>query len=313
MPQPVGTTTTVAVVRAVDGDTLKIQAPGLPDDGIENVRLLALDTEESNPGGTKPVTPFGKVTKLRMEALFAAGDEIVVEFPGNEPVAECWERYRDNYRRPLVFVHKDGVDAQELLIREGYSPYFVKYGRAPFADHDRAYAEAERAAQAAGAGLWDQLAVNGSEMRNYAALGVWWQLRAQIVDDFRRITPRPADLFDSRLDYAALVELARNGGTATVFTELRSTRQLAAGHVVVDIGSQQQPFSVFIPEADRDPNAAIVRLLVERYIGGGETHPGRSYAYVRGPLSLFGNRPDLPPIVQVRAASPDQVTDRPPS
>jgi endonuclease YncB( thermonuclease family) len=55
------------------------------------------------------------------------------------------QRYRGNFGRLLVYIHKDGVDFQETMIREGFSPYFVKYGNAIF--HHDTYRAAEREAQ----------------------------------------------------------------------------------------------------------------------------------------------------------------------
>ncbi|MGH9211424.1 MAG: hypothetical protein ACRD2C_12195 [Acidimicrobiales bacterium] len=49
------------------------------------------------------------------------------------------------------------------LITDGYSPYFNKYGNADFAGQHARYVAAERAAQNSHAGLWDQVAVNGSD------------------------------------------------------------------------------------------------------------------------------------------------------
>ncbi len=51
-----GTTIDVPVDRPVDGDTVRAMIDG----ASESLRILALDTEESKPGGGKPVTPWGK-------------------------------------------------------------------------------------------------------------------------------------------------------------------------------------------------------------------------------------------------------------
>jgi Micrococcal nuclease (thermonuclease) homologs len=123
-----GTAITATVVRVVDGDTLRLTADGRE----ESVRLLGLDTEESNRGSNKPVTPWGHKAKEAAQKVFPAGATVTLEFPGQEPVQECWEKHRDNYGRLLGYVHKDGVDVQEQMIHEGYSPYFVKYGYADF-------------------------------------------------------------------------------------------------------------------------------------------------------------------------------------
>lgn len=54
-----GTSITATVVRAIDGDTVRLTSDGRED----SVRLLALDTEESNLGSNKPVTPWGHKAK----------------------------------------------------------------------------------------------------------------------------------------------------------------------------------------------------------------------------------------------------------
>jgi len=294
-----GTAITATVVRVVDGDTLRLTSDGRE----ESVRLLGLDTEESNRGSNKPVTPWGHKAKEAAQKAFPAGATVTLEFPGQEPVQECWEKHRDNYGRLLGYVHKDGADIQEQMIHEGYSPYFVKYGYADFpAYHDR-YTAAERRAQTAHRGVWDQFTVNGFEARNYALLGIWWHLRAEIIDDFRVANGANPLLLDSRRDYRRLVELAKQETETTVFTELREYRP-AGKHVVVTIGSFQQPFQVFIPngvEAGQD----ILRLLDNRYISVNETHPHRGYAYVRGPLKWYQGKPEM--IV----TSSDQISDAP--
>ena len=121
-----GTHLKVKFNRVVDGDTIRVFLPG--DEKDESLRILALDTEESHAGGGKPVTPWGKAAKLRAERFFEDADEVVIEFPGNEDLASCLMKYRGNFGRLLVYVYRDGVDFQENMIREGYSPYFMKYG-----------------------------------------------------------------------------------------------------------------------------------------------------------------------------------------
>jgi micrococcal nuclease len=295
-----GTTVTVTVVRVVDGDTLRIGG-GLRE---ESVRLLALDTEESNAGSNKPITPWGREAKKEAERFFSPGDTVTLEFPGHEPPEECWVKHRDNYGRVLGFIHKNGQDFQEHMIREGYSPYFVKYGYADFEVYHHRYMLAERDAQAAHRGLWDQVTVNGSEMRNYALLGVWWHLRAQIIDQYRLLKQANPDLLNSRLDYAQLVELATQEPEVTVFTELREYHQVGSSHVIITIGSIQQPFQVFLPNAINN-GQPILHLLDNRYIAVEPDHVRRNYAYVRGLLKLYQGKPEI--IV----TSPEQITDWP--
>jgi micrococcal nuclease len=230
---------------------------------------------------------------------------VTLEFPGTEPLAECWEKHRDNFGRVLGFVHAAGLDFQEHMIRTGYSPYFVKYGYADFLDYHARYTASEREAQSAHLGVWDQLEVNGAEARNYALLGVWWHLRAQAIAAYREARIGDPLLFNSRLDYERLLTLAAHDTEATVFTELREYHRVGGRHVVVTIGSLQQPFQLFVPDADADAGQAILRLLDNRYIAAEPEHPRRSYAYVRGTLKLFDGKPEI----VVRAMG--QISDEP--
>lgn len=290
------------VERVVDGDTVRL----FFGETSVSLRLQCLDTEESQAAGGKPVTPWGRKTSEYAKALLPPGTPVRVLLQSDAPLFDAEGgvavEHLDNYKRLLGFLlltspSSDGgpptLDYQELVVRQGYSPYFVKYGRVPFPDLDRRYAAAERAAQAEGRGLWDQLAVNGAVARDYAALGVWWELRAQLVDGFRRAREAgAAGLLDARLDYARLTELAADGGSATVFVELRAL-QPSGRHALIDTGSLAQPFKLFIPDADAPERASLRRLLANRYLGSGEERPARNYAYVTGPLQLWRGRPEI--------------------
>lgn len=303
-----GTTMEVEVVSVVDGDTVKVDLQGEET----NVRILALDTEESWAGSGKPQTPWGIETKKEAQSFFPEGGTITLEFPGDEPVEQCLERYRDNYGRPMAYVHYDGEDFQERMINQGYSPYFTKYGYAHFDDHHRRYREAERRAQADDEGVWNQLKVNGQVMRNYSTLSTWWELRAEVVQTYRRAKREGNEsLLDSRLDYDEIAE--RVGERLTVFTELRTLNRAGESHIVVDIGSRSQPFTLFVPDArETEEGQRIVSLLNSRYVpqavdGRTVERPHRSYAYVTGEIALYRKKP------RIVITSIDQITDDPPS
>lgn len=286
-----GTTVQAKVSRVVDGDTIRVFLPDQTQD--ESLRILALDTEESHTGGGKPVTPWGKKAKKKAEQFFSPEDTVLLEFPGNENTDVCLKRYRGNYGRLLVFVYKDGTDFQEEMIREGYSPYFVKYGYASFAGHHERYKQAERIAQQNFLGVWNQIEVNGSEIRNYAVLNTWWTLRAEVIDEYRKIKSNYPDLLNTRLDYDTLATRAQSGDTVTVFTELHSYKFVSQKSVVVQIGSVKQPFALFIPDATTDEGQTILNLLENRYISKGDDYPRRSYAYLTGQLSLYQEKPQM--------------------
>jgi len=217
----------------------------------------------------------------------------------------CLRRYRDNFGRLLVFLHREEMDHQEHMITAGYSPYFTKYGHAAFADHRRRYTAAERAAQAAHVGVWDQVTVNGSEMRNYARLTTWRSRRAALHDDHRRRRADDPDLLDSRLDSERLAELAGQGSQATVLTELAGYTRVGRHRAVVDIGSRAQPVKLLVPDIESDAGQAVLALLENRYLTTDDDHIRRSYAYVRGALNLYRGDPEL------TVTSVDQIRDEP--
>jgi micrococcal nuclease len=314
-----GQTVEAVVERVVDGDTVRV----LFGARSVSLRLQCLDTEESQAGGEKPVTPWGKKTSEYAKTLLPPGTPVRILLESDAPLFDpdggVAVDHLDNFKRLLGFlmlsmpVGEGGAptdDYQELMIRQGHSPYFVKYGRVPFAELDARYGAAERAAQSGDLGLWDQLAVNGAVARDYAALGVWWELRSQLVDGFRRAREADASgsLLNSRRDYARLVELAGAGGTTTVFLELREMQPIGR-HALIDTGSLAQPFKLFIPDADAPERGPLRRLLANRYLGADETHPGRNYAYVTGPLQLWR---DLPEMVVTGIEQLSDVPPRPP-
>ena len=98
MTEFAGTTIATTVSRVVDGDTLAVPIDGQD----ERLRLLCLDTEESNQGSDKPVTPWGKKAKEEAMAFFPQDVPVSLEFPGAEPAEVCLRRYRDNFGRLLV-------------------------------------------------------------------------------------------------------------------------------------------------------------------------------------------------------------------
>lgn len=304
-----GTTIDVPLDSVVDGDTIKVK---LPDPhGVESIRILAIDTEEKpGSGGSKPKTPFGQAATVRAQQFFGSASTVTLEFPGTEPAEVAMAKYRGNFGRVLAFVHLDGVDFQETMIEEGFSPYFMKYGNASFAAHHARYKKAERAAQRAHVGVWNQVAVNGEERRNYASLSTWWTLRAELIDRYRAQVQAGRPILNTRLDYETIKQKAGQQATVTLFTEVARFITINNGSVgFVDIGSEAQPFTLFLPGLNQPDGTALANLLRHRYIADGpdSDHPRRSYVYVTGALSLFQGEP------QMVVTSVDQLTDDFPS
>ncbi|MEL6599311.1 MAG: thermonuclease family protein [Pseudomonadota bacterium] len=309
------------VERVSDGDTIRVLVNGT----LFKVRVLALDTEESNPGGTKPITRWGKEASRFATELMPVGSPLKLRLTDDGPLlgpdGEVGSQHIDNFGRLLAFVmlpepvEHEGLqinDYQELMIRKGFSPYFVKYGRAVHADLDARYADAERAAQTAHVGVWNQLEANGvtsedAAPRNYPQLTVWWELRARIIDDYRaHVAATPGTVLNTRLDYDAIVQAADRNETATIFMELKDHFAIGDSHHGFTSGSRELPFQVFMRDVDEEAGRAALQLALYRYVAEGEAKPRRNYAYITGALKLFRGRPEIV------VTGTDQISDTPP-
>lgn len=178
------------VTKVVDGDTIHIEREGV----TEKLRLLSVDTEEVIRSGgyssaTKPQTVFGDKCAEWAKEFFAeqAGEDGVTRvglwFPGETEA-------RDIYGRLLCHVVlSDGTDFNLLLLEEGKSPYFNKYGNS--VEFDAEFRAAQSAARAASLGIWDPKTNQAttpdqpSAKRPYDILMPWWESRARAIDEYR--------------------------------------------------------------------------------------------------------------------------------
>src|SRR5688572_4431227 len=195
----------VELVKVVDGDTLDVRLEG----EVVALRLLSVDTEEKLSGRplsspTKPQTVFGEETAQWAREFFAALGEHVhvgLVFPEG--------RRRDPYGRLLCHVLlPDGRDFNLLLVAEGRSPYFNKYGNSLVA-HE-AFVAAQARARAAGLGLWNPATNRARKpgappaVRPYDELLPWWEARARAIDGFRARAAREPEAVFSHEDAAGL-------------------------------------------------------------------------------------------------------------
>lgn len=127
------------VVRAVDGDTIRVDR-----DGEEIVvRFIGLDTPET-VAKDRPVECYGPEASARTKSLVEGG-QVWLEYDEVSGLT-------DKYNRTLAFVWLDERTLlNELLIAEGYAEevtYTDGYA------HQRDFRAAEKRARSAGAGLW---------------------------------------------------------------------------------------------------------------------------------------------------------------
>jgi micrococcal nuclease len=292
------------VIEVVDGDTIKVKLDGKE----ESLRLTCVDTEESRPGSDKPVTRAGKEASEMAKEYFAAGggglETIDLEFDTDDSIDVCKDKHRDNYGRLLCYVHKGEENYNLKLVREGWSPYFVKYGRSRL--YDALFMEAEAEAQAIRSVVWDPDYNGVGQWRDYYRLVPWWWLRASVVEDYRRLTP--SHVLSVRLDYQRLVQLINTDMFVTVLCDLQTGVKRWPGGAVVYAGSPQHQFNLWIPERSEEM-VPLITLIEKRYSGQEEksySGLGRGYVYVSGGITEYNNKP------QIELTDTSQLSNVPP-
>jgi len=274
------------ITDVVDGDTVKVRL----DQKEEKVRLGSVDTEESNPGGSKPVTRLGVEAAQMAQEFFSTetGEFTTVdlEFDTDESIDDCFTRHRDNYGRLICYVHRGDENFNLKLIREGWSPYFVKYGRSRTYHTDFTDVEAE--AQAMGCRIWDPSENAGGPSRDYTTLLPWWAWRAHIIEEYRE-RGIEAGALSVRLDYKRILEAADTNDHITVFCDLQhGIAKRPGGGALINAGTKVQPFNLWIPDARSDGAIPLIRLIEKRYAGH-----GRGYVYVNGKTKIYREVPEI--------------------
>lgn len=283
----------VQLLNVTDGDTLRVLLGGEE----RSLRVACADTEESRPGGSKPATRLGLETAEMARAHFTLPDgtpaAVTVEFDTDDPLDVCLVKHLDNHGRLLAYVHHNGENYLHKLVREGWSPYFTKYGRSRLLHHELLRAEAS--AQAGGLRVWD---AGRSDRRPYERLVPWWSLRDAALQEYRQFTEtrdaqgRP-NVLSVRLDYDELKDRAGRGERVTVLVDVQSpARPTASGGAFLEVGSRKRPFSLWLPDADGTEALRLLRLIGTRYLADGVRY-GRGYLYVSGALSTYRDAPQL--------------------
>lgn len=294
------------LTKVVDGDTIKVEI----NDAVESLRLISLDTEESWPGGSKPVTNAGKLASKWAKDYFGVDDEgfptsevkVDVEFDTNDPVNLCLEKHRGNYGRLICYVYKGGENYNLTAVEHGWSPYFVKYGRSRLYQEEFLAAEAQ--AQSENLAIWDPETNAGGNKRNYEQLIPWWYLRDSLAEGYRKFGIQ-AGAKSVRVDYAEILEAASQGSNMTVFCDLQGgVNKWSDAGALVYAGSPHHKFNLWIPDPESTAAVAIINLIEKRYSGY-----GRGYVYVSGHAHLWPQNGDGKP--QIVLTDKNQLSDLP--
>lgn len=288
------------ITQVVDGDTVKVFINGK----TESLRLICVDTEESQPSSSKPVTAAGKEASDMAKKYFATADgelvKVDIEFDTDDPVEIAVEKHRDNYGRLLCYVYKGEENYNLKLIEEGWSPYFVKYGRSRL--YHRQMTEAEAVAKAYNRMIWNPSINAKIPSRNYANLLPWWSMRGSIVEEFR-LSEATAKAFSVRLDYPKILSASETAKSITIFCDLQAgINKWIGGNALIYAGSVYHKLDLWIPDAESHTMAPLKRLIEKRYAG-----LGRGYVYVSGKVEQYKGKP------QIILRDIKQFSDFPPS
>ncbi len=236
------------------------------------------------------MTNAGKLASKWAKGYFGVGEDglpkdgneiyVDVEFDTRDSMPECLKKHRGNYGRLICYVHKGGENYNLKVVENGWSPYFVKYGRSRF--YNKEFLTNEAIVQSKVLAIWDPRTNAGGNSRNYNELVPWWHLRDSVIQDFRRFGIQ-GGVQSVRLDYDDIVEAAKSGSDLTVFCDLQSGVNKWSGNgALIYAGSQEHKFNIWIPDSDSQSSQAILNLINTRYSG-----KGRGYVYVSGKASLY--------------------------
>lgn len=280
----------IQVTQVVDGDTIAVKI----DEREEFVRLICVDTEESSPHPSpqtaKPVTEAGIAADRMAHDYFSlpSGDLCTVdlEFDTDDPPSQCLDIHRGNCSRVVCYVHRGDRHYNLDAIREGWSPYFTKYGRSRL--YDVAFTRAEFEAQALQRGIWNPKVNANGASRNYGSLSAWWAYRAAVIDDFRHWNG-DSGAISVQLEYAEVLQAIETGEEITIFCDLQGgIRKRVEGGAIVFTGSRLFPLKLWVPTASNPEGLALVRAIAFRYAGR-----GRGYAYVSGRVTMHRGLPQM--------------------
>ena len=140
-----------AVTKIVDGDTIWVRIGS----GKKKIRLLNIDTPETR--GEKKHA-FGFEAKEFAIKMLEGNNVYLESDPGNNDI--------DKYGRLLRYViTPKGLNANIEIVRQGWSAYYVKYGRSSL--YHVEFTQAEIEARKNNIGIWtDQIFLSGGYLKN---------------------------------------------------------------------------------------------------------------------------------------------------
>lgn len=258
-----------ALTAVLDSDTLRLDIDGQ----AALVRLMDVHPPRARAGGSQPATAAGRRTlRWLREVVFKGVEEVQIEsYPDAPPVSNSGKR--------LAHVFVRGEHLNERMVREGFSPYFQKYGHS--LQHHHALQSAELWARFEGAGIWSEL----GSAAHYGALKRYWEMRAGQVNGFRIARHLGEEILGARSHYDDILERARANAHVILFAEAARAYHLADGSMLLQLGGPQQALSAVFP-----PRAHAIGAFVEReFVGDGKLN----YLYFSGRMHLADGQPQI--------------------
>jgi len=260
------------VSRVVDGDTIYVMRAGKQ----EKLRLLSVDTEEKITGRapmspTKPETVYGQESANWAKEFFAK-----LERDGKPPQVRLLfpssKEESDIYGRLLCHVIlMDGRDFNLLLVEEGRSPYFNKYGNSRL-KHE-AFVAAQAEAKRKQLGVWNpqtnmpKTAGAPAAKRPYGRLLPWWQARADAIETFRALEARGTAIGADQPDELQKSHEDKPDTEVTVFGEIYRLHNESDGTLTAQFRSadKQRTLRATIPSTSKKEIEGLLRGSTEEF------------------------------------------------
>jgi len=294
---------TFKITKVVDGDTFKFENL----DGSS--RLLGIDTEETfktddaakkteeisanwdeyykfEKGDNK--MPVKTNSPLGYEAMIWA-QEYLKDVENARLELEDENRSLDIFGRHLVymFIQKDGKEINYNVesVRQGYSPYFNKYGNSK--KYHSEFLEAQNYARENKLGIWDPAK---KHYPDYEERIEWWNKRAEQLEAFEK---KYADneIYFNLSDESDFKRLSENVG-----------KEIIVFGNISDILTKKFPYLLRIPRTKEETFELVVfednaDLLTEMDIDSKKEY----YTYIKGTLGVYKGK------YQIELKTPDQI------
>lgn len=279
------------ISKVTDGDTFRLENLDRP------TRLLAIDTEETFKTDDAE-QKINEISKVWAEFYKSQRGENKMPVKTDSPLGyEAWkwaenffkdieyvrlekeddDRTIDIFGRYLVYMFAIKKDGSEInynveCVRQGYSPYFNKYGNSKRFHTE--FVEAQDYARQNNLGIWDP---NKLHYPDYDERIVWWDKRAQQLNDYKEKYSSGENYFDlsSDRDFARLGDYL--GKEITIFGSIG------------DVLTKRFPYILRIPHTKDEKFDLIIHeenlgLMQELDIETKKEY----YIYAKGTLEKYG-------------------------